>query len=55
MRSKARRAFDSDMDQVDSYLREGNKGSAKRHLEDMIQVYGLPNLVNEAKLKLDEI
>ncbi len=53
--SEARAAFDRDMETVEGYQRRSEYLKAKGHLKNMIETYGLPNLVREAQDALDEM
>ncbi len=55
IKEQARRAFDLDMEEAERLMSGGDKRKARRALNNMIDTYGLPSLVNEAKAKLAEM
>ena len=55
VRRQARAAFDELMRKVDSLAANGENRRAKRLLQDVVDTWGLPNLISEAEVRMGEL
>ncbi len=55
VRREARSAFDQLMRKVDNLAADGENRRAKRLLQDVVDTWGLPNLISEAEVRMGEL